>query len=140
MSKRIEDKIKDIKAYLEQLSKIKPNTLKEYKKDFKTKAACERYFEKIAEAVVDLTTLAIKEKGLPAPEEDYEAFKILEKEKIIDFNLAKKLKDMKGMRNIIAHRYGDLDDELMYLAISKEIENDVKLFLKIINKINREDK
>ena len=140
MSKRIEDKIKEIKAYLEQLFKIKPNTFKEYKKDFKTKAACERYFEKIAEAVVDLATLAIKEKGLPAPEEDYEAFKTLEKEKIIDLNLAEKLKDMKGMRNIIAHRYGDLDDELMYLAISKEIENDVKLFLKIINKINQEDK
>jgi len=140
MNRRIEDKIKDIKTYLEQLSKIKPNTFKEYEKDFKTKAACERYFEKIAEAVVDLAILMIKEKGLPTPEEDYEAFETLEKEKIIDSKLAKKLKDMKGMRNIIAHQYGDVDDELMYTAVSKEIEDDVKVFLSIINKINKENK
>lgn len=140
MSKRIEDKIKDIKTYIEQLSKIKPNTFKEYEKDFKTKAACERYFEKIAEAVVDLAILVIKEKGLPSPEKDYEAFETLEKEKIIDSNLAKKLKDMKGMRNVIAHQYDDVDDKLMYIVISREIENDVKVFLEVINKINRENK
>ena len=110
MNKRIKDKIKDIKTYLEQLSEIKPNKFEEYEKDFKTKAACERYFEKIAEAVVDLAALVIKEKDLQMPEKDYEAFEILEKENIIDSNLTKKLKDMKGMRNIIAHQYGDVND------------------------------
>ena len=140
MSKRIEDKIKDIKTYIKQLSIIKPNTFKEYEKDFKTRAACERYFEKIAEAIVDLATLMIKEKGLPTPEEDYEAFETLEKEEIIDSKLAKKLRDMKGMRNIIAHQYGSVDDELMYVAVSKEIENDAKMFLKIIDKVNKEIK
>src|SRR3989344_8634710 len=99
MNKRIKDKIKDIKIYLEQLSKIKPKTFKEYEKDFKTKAACERYFEKIAEAVIDLAFLVIKEKGFKTPEEDSQAFTILEDEEIIDNNLANKLKDMKGMRN-----------------------------------------
>ena len=135
MNKRIKDKIKDIKTYLEQLSEIKPNKFEEYEKDFKTKAACERYFEKIAEAVVDLATLVIKEKDLQIPEKDYEAFEILEKENIIDSNLTKKLKDMKGMRNIIAHQYGDVNDEFMYTAISKEIEDDVKTFLEIIKNL-----
>ena len=137
MNKRIKDKIKDIKTYLEQLSKIKTNNFEEYEKDFKTKAACERYFEKIAEAVVDLATLVIKEKDLQIPEKDYEAFEILEKENIIDSNLTKKLKDMKGMRNIIAHQYGDVNDEFMYTAINKEIEDDVKTFLEIIKKLNK---
>ena len=138
MNKRIKDKIQDIKTYLEQLSKIKPNTFEEYEKDFKTKAACERYFEKIAEAVVDLAALVIKEKDLQMPEKDYEAFEILEKENIIDSNLTKKLKDMKGMRNIIAHQYGDVNDEFMYTAINKEIEDDVKTFLEIIKLKTRE--
>ena len=137
MNERIKGKIKDIKNYLEQLSKIKPNKFEEYEKDFKTKAACERYFEKIAEAVVDLAALVIKEKDLQMPEKDYEAFEILEKENIIDSNLTKKLKDMKGMRNIIAHQYGDVNDEFMYTAINKEIEDDVKTFLEIIKKLNK---
>src|SRR3989344_94819 len=129
MNKRIKDKIQDIKIYLEQLSKIKPNTFEEYEKDFKTKAACERYFEKIAEAVIDLALLIIKEKDLQTPEEENEAFEILEKENIMNSNLTKKLKGMRGMRNIIAHQYSDVNDELMYTAISKEIEDDVKAFL-----------
>ena len=137
MNERIKGKIKDIKNYLEQLSKIKPNKFEEYEKDFKTKAACERYVEKIAEAVVDLATRVIKEKDLEMPEKEYEAFEILEKENIIDSNLTKKLKDMKGMRNIIAHQYGDVNDEFMYTAINKEIEDDVKTFLEIIKKLNK---
>ena len=52
-------------------------------------------------------------------------------------NLTKKLKGMKGMRNIIAHQYSDVNDELMYAAISKEIEDDVKAFLEIIKKLNK---
>ena len=44
---------------------------------------------------------------------------------------------MKGMRNIIAHRYGDVDDKLMYNTINKEIKNDVKIFLEIVNKLNK---
>ena len=137
MNKRIKDKIQDIKIYLEQLSKIKPNTFEEYEKDFKTKAACERYFEKIAEAVLDLALLIIKEKNLQTPEEENEAFEILEKENIMNSNLTKKLKGMRGMRNIIAHQYSDVNDELIYTAISKEIEDDVKAFLEIIKKLNK---
>ncbi len=135
MNKRINDKIKDIKTYLEQLSKIKPKNLNEYEKDFKTKAACERYFEKIAEATLDLAVLVIKERGLPIPEQDYEAFDTLEKEKLIDNVLAKKLRDIKGMRNIIAHQYGDVDDKIMYNSISKELDKDVNMFLRMINKL-----
>lgn len=135
MNKRIKDKIKDIKNYLEQLSKIKSKTFEGYEKDFKTKAACERYFEKIAEAVVDLAILTIKEEGLSSPEEDYEVFDILENKEIIDPNLSKKLKKIKGMRNIIAHQYGDVDDKIMYVAIDKEIDADVKKFLEIINNL-----
>ena len=128
-------RLKDIKTYLEQLSKIKPKNLNEYEKDFKTKAACERYFEKIAEATLDLAVLVIKERGLPIPEQDYEAFDTLEKEKLIDNVLAKKLRDIKGMRNIIAHQYGDVDDKIMYNSISKELDKDVNMFLRMINKL-----
>src|SRR3989344_3608111 len=62
---------------------------------------------------------------------------ILQNKNIIDSNLTKKLKDMKGMRNIIAHQYGDVNDEFMYTAINKEIEDDVKTFLEIIKKLNK---
>ena len=57
---RVEDKILEIEKYLEELIPNLPTELEEYKKDFKIKAVCERYFEKIVEAMVDLAFIIIK--------------------------------------------------------------------------------
>ncbi len=137
MKNRISDKIKEIEKYLGELSSIRPKSLNYYIKDIKTRAACERYFEKISEAVIDLAILAIKDKGLEIPENDYEAFDILEKNELIDKILSSRLKDMKGMRNIIAHQYGNVDDRIMFKAVDKEIETDVRNFIRIIKSIQK---
>ncbi len=138
MKKRIDDKIKEVKNYLKQLMSIKPDNLDKYIADFNTKAACERYFERIAESMFDLAVLIIKEKGLTLPNENNESFEILKKENIINSDLARKLKEMRGMRNIIAHQYGTIDDELVYSAISQELYNDVNMFVKLIDKLFKE--
>ena len=132
---RIKDKIKEIESYLAELSDIVPESFHDYVKDKKAKAACERYFEKIIESVVDLAFLLIKERGLKTPEEDKEAFDILAGSKIIPGTLATKLKDAKGMRNIIAHEYGRVDDKIVFEAITEELEKDVREFIKNIKEM-----
>jgi len=129
---RINDKIKEIEKYLEELSEIVPSSLDVYLKDFKTKAACERYAEKIIEAVVDLAFIFIKERKLKKPEDDYEAFEILKNNKIISKELLEKFKDAKGMRNFLAHRYGEINNKIIFNAVSKELEKDTEEFIKII--------
>lgn len=133
MNKRIEDKINEIETYLEELLEILPITFEEYK-DIKTKAACERYFEKIIEAVVDLAFLIIKDRHFKIPEEDKEAFDIISKEGIITPTLTQRLKEAKGMRNLIAHEYGSVDDEIVFEAITEQLERDVREFISQIKK------
>ena len=135
MKMRIKEKIKEIEQYLEELESIMPEDFKEYLEDYKSKAACERYFEKIIEAVVDLSFLIIKEKGLKIPEDDKKSFEILNEENIIPKKLTNKLKDAKGMRNIIAHDYGSVDNEIVFESITSELIKDVKEFLEEVNKI-----
>ena len=132
---RIKDKIDEIEAYLSELLEIIPENFEEYLNDFKTKAACERYFEKIIEAVVDLAFLIIKEKSLRIPEDDKEAFDILSEQGIISKKLAEKLKDAKGMRNLIAHEYGRIDDEIVFNSITGELERDAGEFIKTARKL-----
>lgn len=127
--KRINDKIKEIEKFLEQLKSITPPNLEEYKASIEKKAACERYVEKIVEAVTDLAFLKIKQKKLEIPEDDFDSFSILSDKGIIDKNLANKLKDAKGMRNIIAHQYNKVNDKLVYNSITGELENDVASFI-----------
>ena len=121
-----------------EIKKLLRILYEEYIQDLKTKAACEHYFEKIIEACEDLIFLVIRDKKFDIPEDDL-AFDILYKNKIISSEVAEKLKDAKGMRNIIAHQYGKVDDEIVFHAITDELEGDVRKFIKeILDYINYE--
>lgn len=135
---RIKEKIAEIEEYIDELEEFMPENYESYMQDMKTKAACERYFEKITEAMVDLAFLIIKDKGLKQPEDDKEAFDALAKEKITSEELAERLKRAKGMRNIIAHQYGSVDDEIVFHSITEELVEDAETFLKSISKIYKE--
>jgi len=132
---RKKEKIEELEKFLEELSSLLPITFKNYKKDFKIRAICERYFEKIIESIIDLSFLIIKEKNLKIPEEDKQAFDILEQGKLISKRLSEKLKEAKGMRNIISHEYGRIDDEIVFNAITEELEKDTKEFIKKIKNV-----
>ncbi len=134
MKDRISDKINEIEKFLEELESILPLSLKEYKQNFKIKAIGERYFERIIESIVDLTFIIIKEKNLKQPEYEKQAFDILKYENIISEILATRLKDAKGMRNIISHQYGKLNDELVFYSLTEELIPDVQEFIDLIKK------
>lgn len=132
MEQIVNDKISEIEKYLEDLYSFVPSTFEEYKNDVKTKAACEHYFEKIVESLADLSFLIIKQKNLRLPKDDIDAFFVLSKNDIISNELAEKLKDAKGMRNILAHEYGTVNDEIIFEAITEELESDVRKFIENI--------
>jgi len=132
---RIKDKITEIEQFIGELESIFPFDFEEYKSDFKIKAVCERNFEKIVEAVIDLVFIIIKERKLKIPEDDESSFNILRNENIISEVLAKKMKEAKGMRNVIAHEYGKIDDEKVFQAVNEELISDVREFLNSIKYI-----
>ena len=129
---RITDKIKEIDTFLHELNQIVPSTLEDYRSNIEKKAACERYVEKIMEAVTDLAFVVIKMKKLKIPEDDNNAFNILLENKIIDNALAVKLKSAKGMKNIISHQYGKVDDGIVFEVITEELDGDVRDFMEKI--------
>ncbi len=139
MKEKISDKISEISKYIEELSEIVPTDYDSYIGDSRDRAACERFFEKIVEACVDLAFIIIKYKKLDVPKGDKEVFKILEKNKIISLDLSQKLAEAKGMRNILAHEYGKVNDQLVYEAVHDELTGDVEKFLDQIEKLIAED-
>ncbi|MBU0614945.1 MAG: DUF86 domain-containing protein [Nanoarchaeota archaeon] len=131
---RIDDKIEEIRNYLDELSDIMPSSFDLYSSSLEKRLACERSFEKIVEAMVSLALLVITTKRMPKPSEDNKAFDILSQEKIISPKLAIKLKEAKGMRNILAHEYGQIDDELVFEAVTEEITADAEELISSILK------
>lgn len=129
---RLNSKLKDLEKYLEFLGKSIPNKLKDYEKDNFVKAVCERYFEKIIEATVDTSFLIVKLRNLRVPLLDESVFSVLAENKIINLKLSEKLSEAKSMRNFIAHQYGGIDDEKVFLSIKEELIPDVKEFLEAV--------
>src|SRR3989338_8973194 len=117
MEERLNDKIREIEKYLEELEQVKLPDYERYETDFKTRALYERYFERIMEALTDLAFLFIMQQSIKPPEKENEVFDVLLKNKIISEDLCKKLKDARGMRNIISHEYGEVDNKLVFESI-----------------------
>lgn len=131
---RIQDKINEIEESLNYLVEITPGSYEEYAQDMKTKAACEHYLEKIVESVIDLAFLVVNHKNIKVPEDEESVFNVLFENEIISSELVERLKDAKGMRNIISHEYGKVDDSKVYFSLTEELERDVSDYLKSIIK------
>jgi uncharacterized protein YutE (UPF0331/DUF86 family) len=58
---------------------------------------------------------------------------ILANENVLDDSLVKPMKSMIGLRNIIAHEYGDIDFKIIHRIITSNL-NDINLILDCIIK------
>jgi len=134
MKERIEEKIGEIEEFMNFLIERIPNNFEDYEKNLEKKAVCERYLEKIIEASVDLAFLVVKylKIQIPADISDTEVFVALANENVISYELSEKMQNAKGMRNIIAHQYGKIDDEIIFEALSSEIEKDMDDYINSI--------
>ncbi len=137
MNGRIDDKIEEIEEYLLELDELAPSDLEEYKSNKTVKAACERYAEKIIEAIVDLAFLSAKHLKIELAEQttDREIFELIAKKNVISQELSGKLQEAKGMRNILAHEYGKIDDAIVFNSITNELDRDAKAFITAIKKM-----
>jgi len=130
---RLNLKLKDLKEYLEFLANKIPTELKDYEEDKIIKAVCERYFEKIIEATIDIGFLMVKLRDIRVPLLEESVFNVLAENKIISLELSERLSDAKCMRNFIIHQYGGIDDEKIFLSIREELIPDIEEFLEEIN-------
>jgi len=73
------------------------------------------------DAALDIVAMMVKDIGIDV-DDDYENIEILVDKKVIDPKLGDEIKKLNGLRNAIAHKYENLDIELILnnLEIVKE--------------------
>jgi len=88
------------------------------------------------EACVDIANYIISVKGFRRAEEYSEMFKVLKEEGVITKELATKLEDMARFRNLLVHRYGEVDNKRVLEIIThnlkdiEEFEREIEKFIK----------
>ena len=133
---RILSKIDELDTYLRELETIKLSNFIEYKDSIENKRACERLLQISIETVIDICNILISNLKLGLPSDEGDMFKKLERKNIITKKTGKILANMKGFRNILVHRYGVVDDALVFEMLSERLDDFEKFrkeILKIIN-------
>jgi uncharacterized protein YutE (UPF0331/DUF86 family) len=108
--------------YVEELKSMLPDQ-DEYQQDLIKRRACEKTIEVAIESLIDVSAMIVSVQQFGLPENEENIFDMLIEKKVISNKFGEKLKDMKGFRNILIHRYGHVDDEMVYHNLSSCIND-----------------
>lgn len=127
----IRTKMKEIEGSVRLVEEHLPDTFEEFSSMGLVKDGMYKRIEFAVENVFDICAIinADLELGIPSDEEDI--VENLVKGAILSEEMRVKLKAMKGFRNILVHRYGEIDDKLAFNLL-KEQSRDFYVFLKRI--------
>jgi len=113
---RVLAKLDELDGYLAELRSIAPERFEDYQRVEK-KRACERLLQVSVEAVVDVWALLVAGLRLGLPGEEDDLFEKLAGRGVISPPVAGTLKRMKGLRNLLVHEYGRINDELVFTTV-----------------------
>lgn len=127
--KRILSLLNQLDSYVRDLEQHTPKTLKVYEKNIEKKRFCERTVQLAIEVCIDISQLLVKELQLGLPNEEETIFDTLATQKIISAELKYILKGMKRFRNILIHKYVEIDDAIVFEKVTRQL-GDFKQFKK----------
>ncbi len=128
---RILLKVDTMTQYVIELEEMLPSSQKEYVHNLVDKRACEKTIELAIETVIDICSLIVSHYKLGAPSSEEDILTTLEMKKVLTSKTVAKVREMKGFRNIIVHRYGEVNDTKAYSFLNTELE-DFEIFKKEI--------
>lgn len=132
-SEFIQEKLKRIKLYYNELEGIFKSSLEEIKNDYTKYHAAERLLQLIVDEMLDINNHLIARLDLEVPDDFQSTFKTLAEAKIIPEQFAQKIAPVVGLRNRLVHRYEKIDLDLTLSQIKRERE-DFKKYCYLIEK------
>jgi len=121
-SKRYRDNIQHIFNYIQELPLEPKNELE--------KRGIFYSLQTSIEAMVDLIAMLVKDLGIQVKDDNINISEIV-KVRNLDFELGEKLKKANGLRNIIVHRYNEIDEQIILESV-EEVKDLLLRWIEII--------
>lgn len=134
---RILIKFRELDGYLEEFETIMPGSIEEYENSIEKKRACERLLQISIECLIDISNIVFSELRLGMPSDEDDVLKSLEEKDIISKSMFDVLIEMKGMRNLLVHKYGKIDNARVFEAISEHLGDFEKFREEILNAVHK---
>lgn len=128
----VENKISEVKKYLQEVDGFRSLTREEILGDSRTKGALERYLYLSVQSTIHLAEAFVSYMEFRKPSTLRSSFKILGEQGIIEEELAEKLSNMVSFRNVLAHDYVSLDYDIVFNVLEEDID-DIEEFINLIS-------
>ncbi len=117
---RVLARLDELEALLRELRSIAPVRFDEYL-GIEKRRACERLLQIAIEAGIDTCALLVTglRLGLPADEDDL--FEKLARRGVVSSTMAETLRRMKGLRNLLVHEYGRINDQIVFETVRQRL-------------------
>jgi len=129
-------KLSAVEKYSQLLKPLRDKPKEMIKSDPIIYGAIERYLYLLCQATIDFAEAIISYTDLRKPGSYKEVFEILsEGNGLISRTISLEMEKMAGFRNLLAHAYGKVDFDKLYIILTEDIEK-IRLFInEIKNKI-----
>jgi uncharacterized protein YutE (UPF0331/DUF86 family) len=138
----IKTKLKIIEENIILVKENFPDELEEFKKLGLIKDGIYKRIEASIQEIINICSIINTDLKIGIPSNRDEIISALEENEVISKELSEKIKQLKGFRNFLVHRYGRIQDDIAYEDIKKGF-NDFKLFkneiIKFLTSLERED-
>jgi len=116
-------RLKKLDGYLRSLRQMQAVPLDEYLDDDNLQAIVERRLQLAIQVCMDIGSYLIAQLGLTAPDEPENVFAVLGRERVISRELAQRMIGMVRFRNILVHDYVEIDSNIVYHNLTKELDD-----------------
>lgn len=116
------EKLIKMKAYLEQLRSIRPESYSAYLKDNTTRYAVERLLQLIVDLALDINNILLSYNKKPPAPDYFNSFIELVECGVLEESFAAGIAPSTGLRNRLVHEYEAINNEVVYNCVEKVIE------------------
>ena len=125
----------NIEKYLDDLEEIVPKNEDEFLSNKEKQYSVSMIIMNIINACIDIGQEIIINKQYTYPGSYKEVFETLHSKKIINKNISSKMKELVGLRNLLAHEYGTINFEILFETV-QDLEFVEKYLQKTINEFD----
>ena len=131
-AERADARLRRLEKLIEDLEKIAEEGEAAYLADTRTRMAAERQLELAVQICIDLGTQLVMERPVRAPESYADVFKAMGEAGLLPTDLAERLEDAAGQRNLLVHLYMDVIDERVFESLNSL--DDLRRFGEIVGR------
>ena len=139
MNLRISQKIKEIQDSLQMIEEALPANIEGFNHLGLVKDGIYKRLEFCIQNLIDIFSMIYIENNLGVPGAIDDIFIALSSKKLFSKKILQIIGEMKGLRNILAHRYGVIDDNIIF-EILKERLGDFELIISAIEEYYKKKK